>query len=58
MVVVQGAEVKSAKNSKILYSLFEQGSKSRHTASTSRLKTRPFASVCKIKACQNVSGSR
>ena len=37
MVVIQGSEVKAARNSKELYSLFEEGSKSRHVASTSML---------------------
>lgn len=34
MVFVQGAEVKAARNSKELFALFEEGSKTRHTAST------------------------
>ena len=36
MVVVQGAEIKTARNVKELGSLFEEGSKSRHVASTSK----------------------
>jgi hypothetical protein len=36
MVVVHGAEVKMAKDAKKLYELFMEGSKTRHTASTSR----------------------
>lgn len=35
MVYVQGAIVKQANNAKELYALFEEGSKNRHTASTS-----------------------
>ncbi|ELU03973.1 hypothetical protein CAPTEDRAFT_167295 [Capitella teleta] len=34
MVVVQGAEVKAARHAKELYALFEEGSKTRHVAST------------------------
>lgn len=37
MVVVQGAELKSAKNAKELWGIFEEGSKTRHVASTSLL---------------------
>ena len=39
MVFIQGSEVKSARNSKELFALFEEGSKTRHTASTSRFST-------------------
>ena len=35
MVVVSGSEIKQAHNAKDLYSLFEEGSKTRHVASTS-----------------------
>ncbi len=34
MVFVQGSEIKGAKSSKELMALFEEGSKSRHVAST------------------------
>ena len=37
MVTIGGAEIKKATNAKELYALFDQGSKSRHTASTSEL---------------------
>ena len=37
MVLVQGAVVKEATNAKELNALFEEGSKNRHTASTSKL---------------------
>ena len=37
MVFVQGAAVKEATNAKELNALFEEGSKNRHTASTSKL---------------------
>ena len=36
MVYVQGSIVKSARNAKELFALFEEGSTNRHTASTSR----------------------
>lgn len=43
MVVVQGAVVKQATNSKELFALFEEGTKNRHVASTSKLGV--FSSV-------------
>ena len=36
MVFVQGAAVKAASSAKELYALFEEGSKNRHVASTSK----------------------
>ena len=36
LVFVQGSVVKEAQNSKELFALFEEGSKNRHTASTSK----------------------
>lgn len=36
LVFIQGAAVKAASNAKELLSLFEEGSKNRHTASTSQ----------------------
>lgn len=37
LVYVQGSIIKEASNSKELFALFEEGSKNRHTASTSKL---------------------
>ena len=37
MVYIQGSVIKQAINSKELFALFEEGSKNRHTASTSKL---------------------
>ena len=39
LVYVQGAEVKPARNAKELFALFEAGSKTRHTAATSKKLT-------------------
>lgn len=38
LVYVQGSIIKEASNSKELFALFEEGSKNRHTASTSKLE--------------------
>ena len=37
MVFVHGSEIKNAKNAKELFGLFEEGNKTRHTASTSKI---------------------
>ena len=39
MVYIQGSEIKPARNAKELFGLFEEGSKIRHTASTSNIQT-------------------
>ena len=53
MVVVQGAEIKYAKSGKDLYALFEEGSKSRHVASTSKYIMCFFC----VNQCVNVNAN-
>ena len=48
MVVIQGAEIKAARNSKDLMALFEEGSVNRHTACTSKLTHWPLGDVAVI----------
>ncbi len=56
MVFVQGAEVKPARSANELMTLFEEGSKSRHTASTSKFRQKKLSFFLELilSSCQFV----